>query len=311
MVRFKVSSCVKLSFVGAASAFAACLLSGCAGLTTTASAPLTAAADGTMRGQIHGGNQPVSNADLRLYAAGVTGYGSSPTLYASTTTANDGFGSFAFTQRAGVGNTANGTPVYGCPTDGTNPQMYLTSKGGNTQGSGNGSNTAASFILALGPCSTIATGYYDLNELTTVATLAALQQYFSPANANTDNIAHLGYPATAQAAVGYANGLATISNMVNVSNGTLAGKTVTTTPVSSAGPITVTITPESTKINTLADIISACVNTTSSSSSACTTLFANATRAERGQYEPAGAEFRHGVNDDWRAVEHADESDER
>ncbi len=278
MPRLKYSSpSLKLSLAAAGSLTAAALLSGCAGLSTTASPAVADAVSGSMSGHIYGGNQPVSNSDVRLYAAGVTGYGSSPTLYASTSTANDGFGSFSFSQKPGTGITSGGsTPVYGCPTDGTDPQMYLSARGGNTQGAGNGSNSAASFILALGKCSTIATGFYDLNEITTVATIASLQQYFSPANANTDNIAHLGMPATTQAQLGYANGVATISNIANVSDGTLATRSFTATPTGATSAVTVTITPEAAKINTIADIISACVNTTSSTSSGCQTLFANA-----------------------------------
>ena len=245
-------------------------------MATTATSISPTSESASITGHLHGGQQAVSGADVRLYAAGTTGYGSAGTLYASTTTANDGFGTFQFTQKAGVGNTQSGTSVYSCPTTG-NPQMYLTARGGSTQGNGNGTNSAAAFIIALGPCSGIAGTYSDMNEVTTVATMAALQQYFSPANANADNLNHLGAPATTQATTAFANAVGNIANVVNVSNGTVnTSTTVSGTPAGSTTAVAVTVTPEINKVNTLADILAACVNTTSSTSSPCTTLFANA-----------------------------------
>ncbi len=273
---FQQDSPAKAAAIALASA--ATLLSGCA-MSNTASTGDTFAQAASISGHIHGGNQPVSNADVRLYAAGTTGYGSASTLYASTTTANDGFGSFSFTKNAALtGPTSGGsTPVYGCPTT-SDPQMYIIARGGNTQGAGNGANTASAFIVAIGTCSKIsAATFVDMNEITTVATMAALQQYFAPANATTTNLNQFGYPATTQAAAGFANGVATISNLANVSAGTIAGVTQTATPTGATAAVAVTVTPEAAKINTIADVLAACVNTTSSTSSACTTLFANAT----------------------------------
>ena len=254
-------------------AAAACILTtGCANMVTTATPISTFSQSGQISGKLHGGNQPISGSDVRMYAAGTTGYGSAPTLYAVTTSANDGFGSFGFTKTAGAGPTT--TKVYGCPTDGTDPQMYITAKGGATQGTGNGNNLAAVFIIALGKCSTLGAQYVDLNEITTVATMAALQQYFSPGNANTDNTNHLGMPASTQAQAAFANAVSIIPNMANVVNGTVnTSSTVTATPTGSTTPVTVTITPEVAKIGTLANIIAACVNTTSNTSTACATLF--------------------------------------
>ena len=261
---------------------AASLLTGCAGMTGTSTASGDAfPAAASISGQIHGGQQPVSNSDVRLYAAGTTGYGSAGTLYASTTSGADS--TFSFTKNAALNGPTSGgsTPVYGCPTT-SNPQMYIIARGGNTQGAGNGSNSAAVFIVALGTCSSIsASTIVNLNEITTVATMAALQQYFAPANAAASNLNQFGYPNTTQAAAGFANGVATISNIANVPFGTIANNTVTGTPTGSTA-VSVSITPETAKIYTIADILAACVNTTSNTSTQCTTLFTNATPPNAG-----------------------------
>jgi hypothetical protein len=257
-------------------AASAVLATGCANLATTATSISPLGGDTVVSGHLHGGQQAVSGADVRLYAAGTTGYGSAGTLYASTTSASDGYGSFQFTQKAGVGSSQSGTSVYSCPASG-NPQMYILARGGATQGTGNGTNAAAAFIIALGPCSGIASSFSDMNEATTVATMASLTQYFSPANANSDGLNHLGSPSTTQATTAFANAVGNIANLVNVANGTVnTTTTLTGTPTGAPAAVSVTVTPEISKIGTLADIIAACVNTTSSASPACTTLFTNA-----------------------------------
>jgi hypothetical protein len=240
---------------------------GCANMVTTAPPTNSFSSSATISGHLHGGNQPIGGASVKLYAAGNTGYGSAPTLYATTTSA-DGTGSFSFTKNAtNTGPSTPGTPVYGCPS-GDDPQIYLIAKGGSTQGTGNGTNSAAVFAVALGKCSALSgTSFINVNEVTSAATMTALQQYFNP---TTDSF---GFAATAQSTVGFANAVATISNLVNIATG-VANATVT--PTSTVTGVTMTATPESAKLNTIADILAACVNTTSNTSAACTTLFTNA-----------------------------------
>jgi hypothetical protein len=114
-------------------------LTGCANMVTTAPSTNSFSPAATIAGNVHGGQQSISGATVSLYAAGTTGYGSAPTLFATTTTSNDGNGSFAFTQLAvdpvnfptGIHNAS--TPIYSCPATG-NPQMYLVAKGGSSGG---------------------------------------------------------------------------------------------------------------------------------------------------------------------------------
>ena len=266
----------------------ALLFTGCANMATTATTAGSSALAGAaiMGGHIHGGQQPVSNADVRLYSIGTTGYGSAPTLLADTST--DPNGNFSFSQ---VSTAVTGiSSTYACPSAGA--QLYVTAKGGNTQGSGNGSNTASYFILAIGQCSTAATKVVDMDEVTTVATMAALQQYFSPANANTDNLNHLGAPNSTQGALGYSNAVGNIANLANLATGNVnAPFTVSATPAGSTSAVAVTITPEVQKINTLADIIGACTNTVSSTSPECNILFANAVPPNSSQTSQPALSF--------------------
>jgi hypothetical protein len=264
---------VKRTLLLAALAVPVMLATGCGNMVTTATGIGSTSSVATVSGHIHGGNQPISGSVVTLYAAGATGYGSVATLYATTTSANDGYGSFSFTKSAtnsGIVGTGS-TNAYGCPSSG-NPQMYLIAKGGSTQGAGNGTNSAAVFIAALGKCSGIsASTFIDMNEVTTVGTMAALQQYFNPTTEQ------FGYPASTQGTLGYANALTTIPNLVNIATGATNGATTITGQVDGVtAPITVNVLPEQAKINTIANITAACVNTTSNASTQCTTLFQNA-----------------------------------
>ena len=251
------------------------LLTGCGALTPTAGPANSFVTEGALSGKVHGGNQPIAGATISLYAAGTSGYGSAGVLYAQTTSATDGTGSFSFTQTTSgspTGPPASITSTYGCPTGSTtnpNPQMYLISSGGATQGYGNGTNSAAVFITALGPCSGVGSLYVNLNEVTSVATMAALQQYFNPMTES------FGYP-TADAAY-FANGQAAIANLVNIETGAAVSSTAySATPAGSTNTVTVTVTPEVAQINTIADILAACVNNTSNTAGNCTTLFTDA-----------------------------------
>jgi hypothetical protein len=253
------------------------VLAGCAGLTPTAGPANSFVTGGTLTGRVHGGNQPVGGATISLYAAGTSGYGSAATLYAQTTTATDGTGSFSLTQTTGTNPTGAPSTItssYACPTGSTtnpNPEMYLISSGGATQGVGNGTNSAAAFIVAIGKCSNAASVQVNMNEVTSVSTMAALQQYFNPATES------FGYPNTTQATLGFANGVAAIANLVNLATGTAISSTsYASTPTGATNSVTVTVTPDVNQINLIANILAACVNTTSSTSSNCATLFADA-----------------------------------
>lgn len=243
-------------------ALAATLPLGCSNMTSTATQSATATPQVRIKGRVHGGNQPVSGAVVSVYFAGQSGYGSASTLATTATTANDGYGSFSFTVT--------------CPTPQSppyDPMVYLIARGGNTLNNGSSSNnTAAEFLAALAPCSQITSStFVDMSEVTTVATMAALQQYFNPATESfgVDGIL-LGYAAMS-------NAIATIPNLVDYTTGT-AVSTLTKTANAGGSSVSITLTPESAKINTIANIISACINNNANGdATACTTLENDAT----------------------------------
>lgn len=240
-------------------ALVAMLPVGCSNMTSTATQSATATPQARIKGRVHGGNQPVSGATVTVYYAGQSGYGSAGTVGTSTTTANDGFGSFSFTVT--------------CPSQPNDPLVYLVATGGNTLNNGSSSNnSAAQFLAAVAPCQQInSSTFVDMSEVTTVATMAALQQYFNPATERfgVDGIL-LGYNAMR-------NAFGTIPNLVDTTAGT-AVTTLTKTATVGGSSLSVTVTPETAKINTLANIISACINNNANGdATACTTLESNAT----------------------------------
>jgi hypothetical protein len=235
-----------------------------------------------LSGTVQSGAVPVYNATVNLYAAGTSGYGRGATLLATTTT--NASGNFQFTQYAN-GIPSNGA-VWSCPATDPNPdpQIYITAVGGNTQGTGvtSTNNTAAGFIVAVGPCSTVSSlTNVMMNEETTTATVFALAQYINPGSgpggamigtngANTSS-------STPQGAVGLNNAVAGIVNLANV----MTGAAVTANTYKGTNPnvanVTVTATPETAKLITIANILGACINSASASGNPCTDLFANAT----------------------------------
>ncbi len=77
----------------------ALLASGCSNLVSTAPESGAASSAATVSGRVHGGNQPVAGATVNLYFAGQSGIASKPILAATTSTADDGAGSFSFISR--------------------------------------------------------------------------------------------------------------------------------------------------------------------------------------------------------------------
>jgi len=278
-----ISSRVRRSqtFLLALLASGAVFTAGCANMATTAGGSGSSGDAVTLGGTIHGGNQPVSGATVTLWFAG-QGVNSPAVLAATATSANDGAGSFSFAAGASNGGTLGNT--YKCPVQTNSPYVYVVATGGNTQGSGSFNNTASVFLAPYGPCNTLsASSFVDMTEVTTVATMAALQQYFiysatAPVIAQTFDTGGSGLSYNS---MGFA--LNMIPNMVNLANGTaITSKTITGTPgvgiftAPNPNPTTVVATPETAKINTIANILAACINDTVATGPECTTLFANA-----------------------------------
>ena len=254
-------------------ASSALFTAGCANMATTATSTDSFGSEAVISGGVKGGNQPVVGATVQMYGAGLMGVGSPALLYATTITDNNG--GFSFVKSANNSTTypSNGN-TYSCGTS-TDRQLYIKVTRGNTAGNINGAvNEAAAFLAPVGYCSQVsAATFVNVSEVTTVATIAALAQFINP---TTESIGNDGIAEAYQAINKAFN---TVPLLVNAFSG-LANPSVkiagSATGAGVAG-VTVTATPEYAKLNTIANIISSCVNqSTSTSTSNCSTLFANA-----------------------------------
>jgi hypothetical protein len=242
---------------------------GCANMATTAPGANPFSSNATYSGKIHGGNQPVVGATVTLWFAGQ----GAAAVKAATTT-SDSTGSFSFVKDS-LGGHDGTTDNWSCPTTGGSPLVYVISKGGNTQNNGvsGQNNAAAAFIALYGDCSsTGASNFVYMSEVTTVATMAAVQQFFNPADdtikadsTGQQRIIILNLPNTVALLSDAATGLAVTSKSIPAASGG-----------SIAPAVTLTATPETAKVNTIANIISSCVNGATAADPNCTSLFSAA-----------------------------------
>jgi hypothetical protein len=221
------------------------LLTGCA---TGRILPPSNQSGTSLRGHVHGGQQPVAGAHVYLFAANTTGY-AGPGIAPSSSNA-----SISLLQYVDTGNSddtgvfvttddAGNFDISGDYTCTPNSQVYLYAHGGNP---GAGTNSAAGFLALVGNCPAAgnfsSVPFVEVNEVSTVAAAFAFSAFAS------DPI-HVSTNGSSQALTGIANAFANASNLVDLGTGVA----LTTTP---AGNGTV---PQST-INTLANILASCVN---------------------------------------------------
>lgn len=253
-----------------------CLLSGCGSMMNLSSVSEPVSEAAKVGGAVYGGQYPVSGATVSLYEAGIGGYGGQGTNGAVklAVTTSDSNGNFAFTKNAGTATPGSPTSTYACDSARPNAQIYILAQGGNTQGTGSSTNSAAAFLAAIGQCGSISSStHLTMNELTTAASVLALAPYINPGS--TPGTETVGTSSTTQGALGLNNAVASIANLVNMNNGQLIAPPQYAGTGSAAG-ITVTATAESTKLNTIADILASCINTPTSASTACADLMNSA-----------------------------------
>jgi hypothetical protein len=251
----------------------ACLLplalTGCTLSTTAAPTPEAGPA---IQGVVHGGQNPIVGAHVYLLAANTTGYGNASLslLTAGTgrtqdTTPSDPTYLDYYVTTVGTGGTFSITGDYSCTAG---QQVYLYAVGGNP-GLGTGTNPAAGLMAALGNCpggtSAFASGtpFVFMNEVSTVAAAYAFAGFATDA-------VHVSSSGTTAAKLGIANAFINAEILETVSTG-VANPYPPPGVGYYGGPGSV---PQA-EINTLGNILAACVNS-SGTVSACTTLFANA-----------------------------------
>jgi hypothetical protein len=245
------------------------LLSGCSANFVSSPVVPEEVPIGDIHGTVHGGQAPVSGAHIYLYAAGTGGYGTSATSLIRSTGSSvfeDGSGNY-YVVTDGNGNFALGGD-YTC-TEGT--QVYMVAAGGNpgltpTPPATSINNTAIVQMAGLGQCPAAGNlaaqvPFLVINEVTTVAFAYSMGGFGSNAFNISSNAAHSTTSATA-----IANAMANSNNIVNLWPGTAPA--VTNGNANSVNP--------QEKINALANILATCVNTSSSTSSQCTSLFSAA-----------------------------------
>jgi hypothetical protein len=186
-------------------------------------------------GKAMAGKLPLVGASVQLYAAGAAGNGSSATALLTGALTTDATG--VFTVAAG----------YVCPLATT--QIYVVARGGMA---GAAANSATVLMTALGACNQAAAKVV-VNEVTTVAAAYALSPFLSPG-------ANVG--ASASNGAGLANAAATAGALADVSVGTSPGPTFA---ANGSSP--------SAKIDSVANLLDACVVSTAGGG-ACTALFA-------------------------------------
>jgi len=197
-------------------------------------------------GRAMGGQQPITGATVQLYAANsTTSQGASTALLTSSVT-------------TGAGGLFNITGLYNnCSVTGGTSQVYLLITGGNPGLSSSNANIA--LMAAIGNCNSLTSGtFINVNEVTTVAAMAALYPYYKA-------LAQIGASSlsTLTSAFTLANELA------NYSTGSSPGTNV---PTGYSVPTS--------QINLMGNILASCINSTggvAGDGSACGNLFTDAT----------------------------------
>ena len=232
----------------------------------SASSPSANVATAGAHGTVFGGQQPVVGTTVTVWEVGTNGYGTSATQLAQTTTNSSG--SFSFPANS-----------YSC--DVAAAPLYITARGGDA---GAGNNPNLELVASLGPCSSAPNQSVNINEITTVATVWAAQGFMSTTLGSAAQPYISGTVAgfTTQAGnfnAGLVNAMFnTVPMLANQASGTV-------------NPNTSSLTIESSKIVTLANILASCVNSagetsTTETSTPCGILFSltNASNASPRPY---------------------------
>lgn len=193
-----------------------------------------------MSGAVSAGQQPIVNASVQIFATGTEGDGSASTPLSRPS-------------KTGKMGTFTLSGIQSCPS--SSSEVYVVSTGGSPAAVG-AENPDATLMTLLGPCSTLAnTTSIQLNEVTTIASVYALAPYMSgPAAIGSS-------PDQAQALVDAAT---LASELANLQTGTSPG----TVPAGEAAPTD--------KLDTLANVIDSCVDSSGGSAgdgSSCGNLF--------------------------------------
>jgi hypothetical protein len=265
-------SSVKIAVCALAFAWCITTVVGCGANTNFTQGVETDTTMSAVSGTVHGGPNPVTNATVTLYATTNAAYGTGGTVLGTATTNASGVFSFTGTETA-------------CPAG---QQAYIVSAGGYT-GSFSASNTAALLMAAIGPCSGLSEGasgtHVIIDEPTTIAAAYALGQFMSITGTASAPVVNISAPANNNAATGSC----TTSSVTHATTGCVAAglahaflnaATLVSTNTGLANTAvsgTATAVVPQQLINTLANSVEACVNSSGSSSTPCQNLMTDTT----------------------------------
>jgi streptogramin lyase len=194
-----------------------------------------------LSGDVYGGaaGNPIIGATITVYQAGATGYGAGSVQLATTTSGKDG--GFKFR-------------TLGCQSG---AQLYLVATGGTANGQ-SAPNAAIGLSAAIGPCGANRQSVV-INEVTTVATVWALNQFTDSTGQN------IGTSASNPAGLNNAAAVVTASSLVDLNTGLVPAL------------LPLGVVPTSDALYTLANILATCVDSSGASSSECQDLFSDST----------------------------------
>jgi hypothetical protein len=242
----------------------ALLLAACAGMQVPIASNDGSVPGTVLHGSVHGGQNPIAGAHVYLYAINNSGYGgpgiapsganaSVSLLRSASNTTQDGSNNYYVTTDQYGNFTITGD--YSCPSSYAHTYYYAA---GGDPGLGSGANSAIALTAPAQACNTSAST--NINEVSTIVTAYVFAGYASdPVHVSSSN--------TALASTGLNNAAGTLSSLEDVN---------LSVPNASTAALNGTV-PQA-EINTLANILAACVNSTGPASTQCSTLFSNATK---------------------------------
>ena len=231
-----------------------------------------------IQGRVFGGQQRITGAHVYLLEAvtgGNAGLGWATSGFTASTPLLSSTGSNTTLDTSGgatngfyyVTSDSNGAfSITGDYTCTPNQQVYLYALGGNPGLTAGTNNTAAGLLAALGNCPSAtsafpSTLYVVVNEVSTIATAYAIAGFAGDA-------LHVSTSGSTLAQLDIQNAFANAANLETLGTGVA----LATTPALNG-------TVPQAEINTLANILAACVNTSGPMSGGCTTLLATAKSA--------------------------------
>ena len=223
------------------------VLTGC-GFTGSVTAPQAPVA---LRGTVHGGQQPVSGSSVQLYAAGISGVGSTAQPLLGNPVQSDDDGSFSI------------PASYRCPS--ASSQIYVVARGGSPGLPSGDDNPALALTAMLGPCDSLsASAPIYVNEVTTIGSVWPVAAYMK----SPSEIGSASNDPDFLAAV------SSVNQFVDPADGSSPG---TATPTSYFN--------QSSKLYSLAEVLAKCVDSPGGSAgdgSPCGMLFSLATPSGAG-----------------------------